>query len=179
MCKHHLTFSWFISRSQVIRVLYQYFRSHFIQNISPCAADAEGRVMEGAGCGAGPWQSRWWPCHPSPEARARWRPLIGPDRSRDPCAGLWLARPLRPGRDGDWPERYILYLRDIVSANIQIMPASLSHPYPGSGSRHNWLKQNNTSSTKFSNICVQILTKFTTISRLIMPGSGVRIKYNI
>ena len=46
------------------------------------------------------------------------------------------------GRDGDWPERYILYLRDIVSANIQIMPASLSHHSPSSslGSRHNWLK---------------------------------------
>ena len=93
--------------------------------------------------------------------------------------------PLRPERDGDWPteraERYILYLRDIVSANIQIMPASLSHLSPSQAhSGHviiDW-KRNNTSSTKFSNMwCVQILsTKFTTISRMIMPGSGFRIR---
>ena len=63
--------------------------------------------MEGAGCGAG--------------------------RSRDDDL---VTRPLRPGRDGDWPERYILYLRDIVSANIQIMPASLSHLSPPANRGH-------------------------------------------
>ena len=32
----------------------------------------------------------------------------------------------------DFAPIYILYLRDIVSANIQIMPASLSHLSPSS-----------------------------------------------
>ena len=62
--------------------------------------------------------------------------------------------PLRPKRDGDWPteraERYILYLRDIVSANIQIIQPH----YLNISSGHiiiDW-KGNNASSTKFSNI---------------------------